>query len=92
MEERGGEGAAAPPLAAPQAPRVRALGAEETVTVTVTEACSRPAQTHLCVLWSAGCLGLAYYDTGDSAVHFMPDAPDRESLQLLQRGGRPPPG
>ncbi|ELK23390.1 MutS protein like protein 5 [Myotis davidii] len=42
-------------------------------------------KTHLCVLWSAGCLGLAYYDTGDSAVHFMPDAPDRESLQLLQR-------
>ncbi|XP_008155565.2 mutS protein homolog 5 isoform X2 [Eptesicus fuscus] len=44
-----------------------------------------PAETHLCVLWGAGCLGMAYYDTSDAAVHFMPDAPDLESLQLLQR-------
>ncbi|KAK1327510.1 hypothetical protein QTO34_013012, partial [Cnephaeus nilssonii] len=48
-------------------------------------AAAQPAQTHLCVLWGAGCLGMAYYDTGDAAVHFMPDAPDLESLQLLQR-------
>lgn len=33
---------------------------------------------------------MAYYDTSDSAIHFMPDAPDLESLQLLQRGGREP--
>lgn len=42
------------------------------------------------MLWSAGYLGMAYYDTSDSAIHFMPDAPDLESLQLLQRGGREP--
>ncbi|XP_071074503.1 mutS protein homolog 5 isoform X2 [Dasypus novemcinctus] len=42
-------------------------------------------QIHVCVLWNAGYLGLAYYDTGDSTVHFMPDAPDQESLKLLQR-------
>ncbi|XP_066217557.1 mutS protein homolog 5 [Saccopteryx leptura] len=44
-----------------------------------------PAETHLCVLWNLGHLGLAYYDTGDATVHFMPDTPDHESLQLLQR-------
>lgn len=44
-------------------------------------------QVHLCVLWSSGYLGIAYYDTSDSTVHFMPDAPDHESLKLLQRGG-----
>ncbi|KAM8779407.1 mutS protein homolog 5 [Rhynchonycteris naso] len=43
------------------------------------------AETHLCVLWNLGHLGLAYYDTGDATVHFMPDTPDHESLQLLQR-------
>lgn len=46
-----------------------------------------PGQTHLCVLWASGYLGIAYYDTSDSTIHFMPDAPDQESLRLLQRGG-----
>ncbi|XP_032196732.1 mutS protein homolog 5 isoform X3 [Mustela erminea] len=41
--------------------------------------------THLCVLWASGYLGIAYYDTSDSTIHFMPDAPDQESLRLLQR-------
>ncbi|XP_036861009.1 mutS protein homolog 5 isoform X7 [Manis javanica] len=45
-----------------------------------------PAEIHLCVLWSSGYLGIAYYDTSDSTIHFMPDAPDHESLKLLQRG------
>ncbi|XP_016070829.1 PREDICTED: mutS protein homolog 5 isoform X2 [Miniopterus natalensis] len=44
-----------------------------------------PAETHLCVLWNLGYLGIAYYDTSDSTIHFMPDAPDHESLKLLQR-------
>ncbi|XP_029413742.1 mutS protein homolog 5 isoform X1 [Nannospalax galili] len=43
------------------------------------------AEVHLCVLWSSGYLGIAYYDTSDSTIHFMPDAPDHESLKLLQR-------
>ncbi|KAK2113418.1 MutS protein msh5 [Saguinus oedipus] len=43
------------------------------------------AEIHLCVLWNSGYLGIAYYDTSDSTIHFMPDAPDHESLQLLQR-------
>lgn len=47
-------------------------------------------QIHLCVLWSSGYLGIAYYDTSDSTIHFMPDAPDHESLKLLQRGGMEP--
>ncbi|KFO21054.1 MutS protein like protein 5 [Fukomys damarensis] len=40
---------------------------------------------HLCVLWNSGHLGIAYYDTSDSTIHFMPDTPDSESLRLLQR-------
>nr|XP_035964110.1 mutS protein homolog 5 isoform X2 [Halichoerus grypus] len=43
------------------------------------------AWIHLCVLWTSGYLGIAYYDTSDSTIHFMPDAPDHESLKLLQR-------
>ncbi|XP_032703187.1 mutS protein homolog 5 isoform X2 [Lontra canadensis] len=43
------------------------------------------AETHLCVLWASGYLGIAYYDTSDSTIHFMPDAPDQDSLRLLQR-------
>uniref|UniRef100_G1R3B9 MutS protein homolog 5 n=1 Tax=Nomascus leucogenys TaxID=61853 RepID=G1R3B9_NOMLE len=43
------------------------------------------AEIHLCVLWNSGYLGIAYYDTSDSTIHFMPDAPDYESLKLLQR-------
>ncbi|XP_059034860.1 mutS protein homolog 5 isoform X5 [Mustela lutreola] len=44
--------------------------------------------THLCVLWASGHLGIAYYDTSDSTIHFMPDAPDQESLRLLQRASQ----
>ncbi|KAM6186767.1 mutS protein homolog 5 [Rhynchocyon petersi] len=44
-----------------------------------------PAEIHLCVLWNSGFLGIAYYDTSDSTIHFMPDAPDHETLKLLQR-------
>ncbi|XP_030889549.1 mutS protein homolog 5 isoform X1 [Leptonychotes weddellii] len=44
-----------------------------------------PAEIHLCVLWTSGYLGIAYYDTSDSTIHFMPDAPDHESLKLLER-------
>uniref|UniRef100_A0A8D2GKN6 MutS protein homolog 5 n=1 Tax=Theropithecus gelada TaxID=9565 RepID=A0A8D2GKN6_THEGE len=43
------------------------------------------AEIHLCVLWNSGYMGVAYYDTSDSTIHFMPDAPDHESLKLLQR-------
>ncbi|XP_024901683.1 mutS protein homolog 5 isoform X3 [Pteropus alecto] len=43
------------------------------------------AEIHLCVLWNSGYLGIAYYDTSDYTIHFMPDAPDHESLKLLQR-------
>ncbi|XP_061051996.1 mutS protein homolog 5 isoform X2 [Eubalaena glacialis] len=51
---------------------------------------ARPAtpvssRIHLCVLWNSGYLGIAYYDTSDSTIYFMPDAPDHESLKLLQR-------
>uniref|UniRef100_A0A673TC74 MutS protein homolog 5 n=1 Tax=Suricata suricatta TaxID=37032 RepID=A0A673TC74_SURSU len=44
-----------------------------------------PAEIYLCALWTSGYLGIAYYDTSDSTIHFMPDAPDHENLQLLQR-------
>ncbi|XP_059965058.1 mutS protein homolog 5 isoform X3 [Mesoplodon densirostris] len=44
-----------------------------------------PAEIHLCVLWNSGYLGIAYYNTSDSTIYFMPDAPDHESLKLLQR-------
>nr|XP_060471134.1 mutS protein homolog 5 isoform X4 [Panthera onca] len=44
-----------------------------------------PAEIYLCALWTSGYLGIAYYDTSDSTIHFMPDAPDHESLKLLQR-------
>ncbi|XP_069491251.1 mutS protein homolog 5 isoform X1 [Ambystoma mexicanum] len=37
------------------------------------------------ILWHTGQLGAAYYDLGDCSIHFMPDAPDSESLKLLQR-------
>uniref|UniRef100_A0A452UE96 MutS homolog 5 n=1 Tax=Ursus maritimus TaxID=29073 RepID=A0A452UE96_URSMA len=47
-----------------------------------------PAEIHLCVLWTSGFLGIAYYDTSDSTIHFMPDAPDHESLKLLQRASQ----
>ncbi|XP_057608069.1 mutS protein homolog 5 [Chionomys nivalis] len=63
----------------PQAPMPGPRGLEE------EEEDEEPAEVHLCVLWSSGYLGIAYYDTSDSTVHFMPDAPDHESLTLLQR-------
>nr|XP_048293859.1 mutS protein homolog 5 isoform X1 [Myodes glareolus] len=63
----------------PQAPMPGPGGLEE------EEEDEEPAEVHLCVLWSSGYLGIAYYDTSDSTVHFMPDAPDHESLKLLQR-------
>ncbi|XP_038197748.1 mutS protein homolog 5 isoform X3 [Arvicola amphibius] len=63
----------------PQTPMPGPGGLEE------EEEDEEPAEVHLCVLWSSGYLGIAYYDTSDSTVHFMPDAPDHESLKLLQR-------
>ncbi|XP_059137505.1 mutS protein homolog 5 isoform X2 [Peromyscus eremicus] len=63
----------------PQAPRSGPGGVEE------EDEEEEPAEVHLCVLWSSGYLGIAYYDTSDSTIHFMPDAPDHESLKLLQR-------
>ncbi|XP_052020093.1 mutS protein homolog 5 isoform X2 [Apodemus sylvaticus] len=62
----------------PQPPMAGPEGVEE-------EDEEEPAEIHLCVLWSSGYLGIAYYDTSDSTIHFMPDAPDHESLKLLQR-------
>ncbi|XP_049988326.1 mutS protein homolog 5 isoform X8 [Alexandromys fortis] len=66
----------------PQAPMPGPRGLEE------EEEDEEPAEIHLCVLWSSGYLGIAYYDTSDSTVHFMPDAPDHESLKLLQRASQ----
>ncbi|XP_003340425.2 mutS protein homolog 5 isoform X1 [Monodelphis domestica] len=43
------------------------------------------AETYLCVLWNSGCLGIAYYDTADSTIYFLPDTPDCDNLKLLQR-------
>ncbi|XP_060225030.1 mutS protein homolog 5 isoform X3 [Meriones unguiculatus] len=63
----------------PQAARAGAAGVEE------EEDEEEPGEVHLCVVWSSGYLGIAYYDTSDSTVHFMPDAPDHDSLKLLQR-------
>ncbi|XP_074844862.1 mutS protein homolog 5 [Carettochelys insculpta] len=40
---------------------------------------------YMSVLWYAGQLGIAYYDTGDCSVYFMPDMPDNEDLKLLQK-------
>ncbi|XP_051852195.1 mutS protein homolog 5 [Antechinus flavipes] len=42
-------------------------------------------ETYLCVLWHSGCLGLAYYDSADSTIYFLPDTPDCDHLKLLQR-------
>ncbi|XP_038598991.1 mutS protein homolog 5-like, partial [Tachyglossus aculeatus] len=43
------------------------------------------AETHLSVVWHVGHLGIAYYDTGDPIIYFMPDGPDHENLRLLQQ-------
>ncbi|KAM6183181.1 mutS protein homolog 5 [Erethizon dorsatum] len=83
---------AATPGATPQGPGPRAapagfrspdpaLGPEEAEDDDDEE----PVEIHLCVLWNSGHLGIAYYDTSDSTIYFMPDAPDHESLKLLQR-------
>ncbi|XP_033719910.1 mutS protein homolog 5 isoform X10 [Tursiops truncatus] len=53
--------------------------------ISVRPATPASSRIHLCVLWSSGYLGIAYYNTSDSTIYFMPDAPDHESLQLLQR-------
>ncbi|XP_036023970.1 mutS protein homolog 5 isoform X1 [Onychomys torridus] len=75
-----GRGVPSASLPSPQAPRSGPGGVEEE-----DEEEEEPAEIHLCVLWSSGYLGIAYYDTSDSTIHFMPDAPDHESLKLLQR-------
>ncbi|XP_068023995.1 mutS protein homolog 5 [Melanerpes formicivorus] len=43
------------------------------------------SETHMSVLWYAGQLAVAYYDTEDCSVYFMPDIPDNEDLKLLHR-------
>ncbi|XP_034380438.1 mutS protein homolog 5 isoform X4 [Arvicanthis niloticus] len=73
-----GPGVPSASLSSPQPPMAGPGGIEE-------EDEEEPAEIHLCVLWSSGYLGIAYYDTSDSTIHFMPDAPDHESLKLLQR-------
>ncbi|XP_074092789.1 mutS protein homolog 5 isoform X3 [Macrotis lagotis] len=35
--------------------------------------------------WHSGCLGIAYYDSADSTIYFLPDTPDCDNLKLLQR-------
>ncbi|XP_074167535.1 mutS protein homolog 5 isoform X3 [Sminthopsis crassicaudata] len=42
-------------------------------------------ETYLCVLWHSGCLGMAYYDSADSTIYFLPDTPECDHLKLLQR-------
>lgn len=39
----------------------------------------------MCVLWYGGELGIAYYDTVDCSIYYMPDTPDNEDLKLLQK-------
>ncbi|GAB1300968.1 MutS protein homolog 5 [Apodemus speciosus] len=73
-----GPGVPSASFPSPQPPMAGPGGIEE-------EDEEEPAEIHLCVLWSSGYLGIAYYDTSDSTIHFMPDAPDHESLKLLQR-------
>ncbi|XP_072189426.1 mutS protein homolog 5 [Excalfactoria chinensis] len=43
------------------------------------------SETHMSVLWYAGEFAVAYYDTEDCSVYFMPDTPDNEGLELLQK-------
>ncbi|XP_069880218.1 mutS protein homolog 5 isoform X2 [Dipodomys merriami] len=71
-----------PATASPPTP---VLGSGEIREVQEEDEEEEPAEIHLCVLWNSGYLGIAYYDTSDSVIHFMPDAPDHESLKLLQR-------
>ncbi|XP_004415303.1 PREDICTED: mutS protein homolog 5 isoform X1 [Odobenus rosmarus divergens] len=73
-----GPGAASASFTSPASVRGRGEAEEE-------ENEQEPAEIHLCFLWTSGYLGIAYYDTSDSTIHFMPDAPDHESLELLQR-------
>nr|XP_005005527.1 mutS protein homolog 5 isoform X2 [Cavia porcellus] len=89
---------AATPTAAPQGPGPRATPAgfpsphpEWGPQEAEDEDAEEPGEVaqswgiHLCALWNGGHLGIAYYDTSDSTIYFMPDAPDHESLMLLQR-------
>ncbi|KAM8952755.1 mutS protein homolog 5 [Pelodytes ibericus] len=43
------------------------------------------AEIYMSVLWHAGTLAVAYYNSGDCSAHFMPDTPDTEQLRLLRR-------
>ncbi|XP_035177322.1 mutS protein homolog 5 [Oxyura jamaicensis] len=43
------------------------------------------SDTHMSVLWYAGQFAVTYYDTEDCSVYFMPDTPDNEDLDLLQK-------
>lgn len=42
-------------------------------------------EIYMCVLWYGGEMGIAYYDTGDCSIYFMPDTPDNEDLKLLHK-------
>ncbi|XP_075042697.1 mutS protein homolog 5 isoform X2 [Mixophyes fleayi] len=48
-----------------------------------------PSEIYLSVLWQSGLLAVAYYISGDCSIHFMPDTPDTEQLQLLSRDSAP---
>lgn len=43
------------------------------------------SEIYMCVLWYGRELGIAYYDTADCSIYFMPDTPDNEDLKLLQK-------
>ncbi|XP_063794138.1 mutS protein homolog 5 isoform X2 [Pseudophryne corroboree] len=43
------------------------------------------SEIYLSVLWQSGLLAVAYYVSGDCSVHYMPDTPDTDQLQLLSR-------
>ncbi|XP_068106499.1 mutS protein homolog 5 isoform X2 [Hyperolius riggenbachi] len=43
------------------------------------------AEIYLSVLWQSGLLAVAYYNSGDCSIHFMPDTPETELLRLLSR-------
>uniref|UniRef100_A0A8C5QV73 MutS homolog 5 n=1 Tax=Leptobrachium leishanense TaxID=445787 RepID=A0A8C5QV73_9ANUR len=42
-------------------------------------------EIYMSILWHAGTLAAAYYDSGDCTAHFMPDTPETEQLLLLGR-------
>ncbi|KFP70259.1 MutS protein 5, partial [Acanthisitta chloris] len=43
------------------------------------------SETHMSVMWYAGQLAIAYYDTEDCSIYFMSEIPDNEDLKLLQK-------